>query len=237
MRALLKLALSVVCLAVLSFFGIELTQYAENTSGQSKIETYEDARRLLWSSLYPRGGNTLYCGQTFDSQRRKGFNVEHVFPMSWATNGLDCGTRKQCRRQSAEFNRIEADLHNLYPTRVDVNQQRSSFRFGEVQGEKRRFGKDCDFELDFRARVAEPAPTVRGDVARSMFYMAYTYQPQGLQLFEKQARLLLKWHQADPPSAAEKKRNDKIESLSGQRNVFIDEPEKAAQLMSERYFF
>lgn len=211
---------------------------AQNSSvKQPKIKTYEDARRLLWSSLYANGGHTLYCGKEFNSQRRKGFNVEHVFPMSWATNGLNCGTRKQCRARSAQFNLIEADMHNLYPSRSDVNQQRSSFRFGEVRGEQRKFGQQCDFEVDYRARVAEPAPNVRGDVARSMFHMAYTYKSQGLELFEKQARLLLKWHKADPPTLAEQKRNDAIEKLTGHRNLFIDEPEKIEELMSERYFF
>jgi len=203
----------------------------------SEVKNYKEARRLLWTKLYPDGGETLYCGEDFDSQFRKGFNVEHVFPMSWVTNGLNCGSRKQCRSRSLEFNLIEADFHNLYPSRADVNKERSSFRFGDVRGESRKFGRRCDFEVDYRARVAEPAPAVRGEVARSMFYMAYTYKKQGLELFEKQARLLLKWHQADPPTTAEKKRNDAIEKINGRRNLFIDQPEKIEQLMSAGYFF
>jgi len=208
-----------------------------NTVDTQKIKNYKDARQVFWQSLYPGRGNTLYCGASFISDQRQGINIEHVFPMSWAVNGLSCGTRKQCRINSAEFNRIEADLHNLYPSRSDVNQQRSSYRFGEVSGEKRYFGQACDFEVDNKRRVAEPAPNVRGDVARAMFYMANRYKEQGLVIFEKQAKMLYKWHQADVPSIDEKHRNDVIEKLQGNRNPFIDEPEKLNLLIENGYFF
>lgn len=201
------------------------------------IADYNEARKIFWKSLYPTKGNTLYCGKSFISNQRDGINIEHVFPMSWAINGLHCGTRKQCRIKSAQFNKIEADLHNLYPSRSDVNQQRSSYRFGEVSGEKRRFGKQCDFEVDTYKRVAEPAVNVRGDVARAMFYMADRYKEQGLVIFEKQARMLYKWHQADDPSDLEKHRNDVIEKLQGNRNPFIDTPEKLGLLIENGYFF
>ena len=208
-----------------------------NSVSTIKIENYEDARKIFWKSLYPANANTLYCDQAFDSRQRKGINVEHVFPMSWVTNGVNCGTRKQCRKNSARFNRIEADMHNLYPSRSDVNQQRSSFRFGEVSGEKRKFGKQCDFEVNYKARVAEPRESVRGEVARSMFYMADQYKADGLVLFEKQARLLYQWHKSDPPSRSEKDRNSVIERLQGNRNQFIDQPELLDQLINNGHFF
>lgn len=203
----------------------------------SRIKDYSTARPLLWSKVYPSGGKTLYCGERFDSQQRRGFNVEHVFPMSWATNGLKCGKRKQCRAKSKRFNQIEADLHNLYPSRADVNQDRSSFRFGEVSGEARAYGRNCDFEVNARQRVAEPANEVRGDVARAMFYMADRYKGDGLILFKKQAQLLERWHRLDPPSAEEKRRNEVIENLQGNRNQFIDDPERLHRLIGSGHFF
>lgn len=203
---------------------------ALSSGGIKPIADYETARKVFWGELYNSTNvQTLYCGERLDSERRRGYNIEHVFPMSWAANGLKCGKRKQCRQNSSQFNLIEADLHNLYPSREDVNKARSSHRFGEVSGEKRQFGR-CDFEVNERARVAEPAPAVRGDVARAMFYMAYQYREQGLKLFEKQARLMLNWHKADPPSAAEQNRNDRIERIQGNRNPFIDQPELVESL-------
>ncbi|WP_170131950.1 endonuclease I family protein [Arenicella xantha] len=202
----------------------------------AKQRNYDQARKVFWRNLYPRDGVTLYCQAPFETDERAGFNVEHVFPMSWATSGLKCGKRKQCRASSAWFNQIESDLHNLYPARSDVNQARSSYRFGEVKGEVRRYGETCDFEVDERARVAEPTPAVRGEVARAMFYMAFEYRDQGLMLFDKQAKLLQQWHRADPPSAAERRRNDIIEKLQGNRNPFIDRPEYLDELYRQGYF-
>lgn len=201
------------------------------------IADYKTARPMLWNSVYPNGGETLYCSEPFNSRHRKGYNVEHVFPMSWVTNGLNCGKRKQCRARSEAFNRIEADLHNLFPSRSDVNQDRSSYRFGNVKGEPRRYGKRCDFEVSERNRVAEPAPAKRGEVARAMFYMADQYKTDGLVLFKKQALLLEKWHRADPPSSEERRRNNVIEKLQGNRNRFIDSPDELHRLIQSGRFF
>lgn len=203
----------------------------------SAFENYKEARSTFWRKLYPSEAESLYCRTKFNTSDRRGFNVEHVFPMSWATNGLKCGKRKQCRASSQEFNRIEGDLHNLYPAREDVNRARSSFRFGDVKGEQRQFGTNCDFEVDRRARVAEPAPEVRGDVARAMFYMADRYKDQGLVIFKKQAKMLHRWHQSDPPSRHEKERNDAIEALQGNRNPFIDRPKELDKLLSSGHFY
>lgn len=193
---------------------------------QREIEDYETARRLLWSEVYANGGETLYCGRKFGERHGRGINVEHVLPMSWATKALRCGTRKQCRRRSKRFNRLEGDLHNLFPSRSDINKERSAFRFGNISGEKRRFGK-CDFEVDYRNRVAEPRPAVRGEVARAMFYMSTEYD---VPIFPRFGKLLLSWHRSDPPGADEKRRNNIIEELQGNRNKFIDNPELAKKL-------
>jgi deoxyribonuclease-1 len=195
------------------------------SADQERIADYEEARLLFWNELYAKGGKTLYCGEPFSarSKHRKGVNIEHVFPMGWVKNELNCGTRKQCRVESARFNRIEADLHNLYPSRVDVNDARSAYRFGDVPGEKRAFG-DCDFEADERKRVAEPRPASRGEIARAMFYMKEEY---GLTIFKKSGELLVKWHFQDQPSKHEKWRNDRIEQIQGTRNMFVDQPELA----------
>lgn len=215
---------------------VENSKSRVSNSKSQALKDYDTARPLLWKKVYPKGGKTLYCQESFNSNKRQGYNVEHVFPMSWATNGLNCGKRKQCRAKSKEFNLIEADLHNLYPAREDVNKDRSSYRFGDVRGESRHYGKRCDFEVSQRARVAEPAPSQRGEVARAMFYMAYTYKNQGLVLFKKQADLLAKWHRADPPNNEERRRNKVIESIQGNRNIFIDQPSELDRLINAGVF-
>lgn len=254
MKKLGQLALVIVGLALLAIYQQQAPQNASmgsssvsgKTAGSSKqnirpyssrksLPDYETARSVFWKKLYSGKVDSLYCRESFQSSQRRGYNVEHVFPMSWVTSSIKCGKRKQCRTNSPEFNQVEADLHNLYPARADVNQERSSFAFGMVGGEKREFGR-CDFEVDYRARFAEPAEQVRGEVARAMFYMAYQYRDLGLKLFDKQSALLLRWHEQDPPSAEELRRNGVIERIQGNRNPFIDDPQRLSQMVKQGYF-
>lgn len=200
------------------------------------IKDYYEARDVFWDELYPFGGKTLYCQQKFDGDWKKNINIEHVFPMGWVAKTLRCGTRKQCRHNSKVFNHIEADLHNLYPSRSDVNYDRQSFRFGEVHGEGRKYGKDCDFEVNSKARVAEPPASAKGEIARAMFYMAHRYKDEGLRLYKKQAKLMIAWHKSDQVSKHERKRNDKIEQLQGNRNPFVDEPALLIKRYEQGYF-
>ena len=181
---------------------------------------YSSVRPLFWSQLYAGGGETLYCGVPITRRRSPRLNVEHVFPMSWAARAVGCGRRRACRRNSARFNRIEADMHNLYPARADVNQERGSMAFGIVRGERRRY-RGCDFEVHHGARIVEPRPEARGKIARAMFYMAHRYR---LRIFPRQRRLLRRWNRAHPPDAEERRRNDAIERLQGNRNPYIDDP-------------
>lgn len=182
--------------------------------GQTKISSYGEARKLLWSELYRDGGETLYCGVALN--RRSGLNVEHVIPASWMTRHLGCGSRKQCRRRSKQFNRMEGDLHNLYPSRTDANSQRGSLPFGEIAGERHTV-RGCDFEAN--DNLAEPRPAARGEIARSVLYMAQAY---GMELPRGQLELMQEWHRTDPPDAAERRRNERIEQLQGNRNSFVD---------------
>lgn len=180
----------------------------------------------FWSKVYPDGGETLYCGRRFGSRRGRAINIEHVFPMSWTLKRLGCRDREHCRRISPEFNRIEADMHNLYPARQEINQASSSYAFDMISGERRHFG-DCDFEIDRHRRRVEPRPASRGNIARAMFYMHDRY---GVTIFKQQGKLLQQWQQQDPPDAEERRRNDIIEKIQGNRNRFIDRPGSADAL-------
>lgn len=190
------------------------------------FESYFDALPVFWDQVYPDGGETLYCGKAFGKRHGRSINIEHVFPMAWAMKAEGCRSREQCRAVRPRFNRMEADMHNLYPSRKDINKTRSSFPYGTVQGEQRAFGK-CDFELDHRKRSVEPRPEARGNIARAMFYMQDTY---GLRIYRRQGELLRDWNRDDPPDREEKRRNDVIAGVQGNRNRFIDNPAAADKL-------
>lgn len=91
----------------------------------------------------------------------------------------------------------------------------------------------------------------KGDVARAVLYMAIRYEggvdqngqsEPDLEVTDDRSKIvitsaspaymglmstLLAWHQADPPDAGERERNEVIYSFQGNRNPFIDHPEWA----------
>ncbi len=190
------------------------------------VGEYFNILPLFWSKVYANGGETLYCGRRFGAHKGKDINIEHVFPMNWALKKFGCRDREQCRRISPGFNKVESDMHNLYPAIGKINQARSSHAFGMIAGERRDFGR-CDFEIDRYRRRVEPRPASRGNIARAMFYMQQKY---GLTIFKQQAALLKRWHREDPPDAEERRRNNAIEKVQGSRNRFIDRPGLVNQL-------
>lgn len=110
---------------------------------------------------------------------------------------------------------MEGDVHNLAPALIELNEVRSNRGFGEIPGEARRFGQ-CDFEV--QGDVAEPRPAVRGDIARSYFYMSWRY---GIALSEEERAIMLKWTADDPPDSAERALNEERASLQGNDNPFV----------------
>jgi endonuclease I len=98
----------------------------------------------------------------------------------------------------------------------------------------------------------------KGDMARAVMYMAIRYEggrdihtnqsEPDLELTNDRSKIvktsaspaymgllstLLAWHQADPPDAAERARNEVVYSFQGNRNPFVDHPEWATQGLFE----
>jgi deoxyribonuclease-1 len=191
---------------------------------QTQVRNYRAARVLFWGRVYPEGGFTFYCGDQFED--KTDLNVEHIYPASWMAAFLACGSRKECRKTSERFNRMEADLHNLYPARPDVNQARSNYRFAIIEGEDWEFER-CNFEVDKDNRLAEPRPITRGNIARAIFYMHKEY---GLPIDHRDVELLNEWNRDDSPTYNEMRRNNIIEEIQGTRNRFIDHPKRVEDL-------
>jgi hypothetical protein len=82
---------------------------------------------------------------------------------------------------------------------------------------------------------------VKGDIARSQFYMAVRYEggagEPDLELVENTVLIsssaaymgrlstLIQWHKLDPVDAAERQRNDGVYGYQGNRNPFVDHPD------------
>jgi deoxyribonuclease-1 len=52
-----------------------------------------------------------------------------------------------------------------------------------------------------------------------MLYMSDRY---GLEIYSRQRKLLQRWQELDPPDAMERRRNERIEAVQGNRNPLID---------------
>lgn len=167
-------------------------------------------------------------------------NKEHSFPKSWFND------------QSPMY----SDAYHLYPTDGRVNGQRSNFPYGECaggttlpsNGSVRPLGRLGSSTFPgYSGKVFEPDNEYKGDFARSYFYMAACYNNRisgwdspmlasnSYPAFTTWAvNLLMKWHQQDPVSAKEVKRNNEVSKHQKNRNPFIDYPTLADHIWGDK---
>ncbi len=172
------------------------------------------------------------------------FNREHVWPKSHASYNQSNGG---------------SDLHHLRPTNDTINSTRGNLTFGDVKGVLSSYStKSYDGKTvlwySSDADLVEVSDNIKGDVARVLLYIYVRWgQPN---LFEKvsSSRLpandsgssndglpviesletLLEWCRDDPVDEWEMVRNDRVQDVQGNRNVFIDYPEFAWLLFGEQ---
>lgn len=145
---------------------------------------------------------------------------EHVMPAHHFGHQRQCwqdGGRKNCVKTDSVFRAMEADLYNLVPAIGEVNGDRSNYRFGVLPATPAKHGA-CPVKVDFKQQVFEPAPPVRGDIARIYFYMADKYN---LNLSRAQQQLFIAWHRQDPVTAQERELNQRIQQHMGHDNPFV----------------
>jgi endonuclease I len=140
------------------------------------------------------------------------------------------------------------DLHHLRHADRNINGSHSNYGYdvgGKVVTDKRGDGSEVDSSarLDTSNDSFEPPDRAKGQVARMIFYMAVRYQPgdnqspenmPDLVLEDKNERAkepwigdlctLLKWHNQFGPNDFERRRNERVMLIQGNRNPFIDEP-------------
>lgn len=161
-----------------------------------------------------------------------GWNREHV----WARSRGDFDTQEG----------VGTDAHNLRAADISTNSARSNRNFdeatsqyidngGSYTGTTNAYLNDLDWTW-------EPPDAVKGDIARTIFYMATRYEGErskdpDLELTENlqgltdkaplhaKLSVLIQWHTDDPVTTAERNRNDVIYTFQGNRNPFVDRPE------------
>jgi len=221
-----KVAVFVITLVLATLWIIVNSFIHAAHADQTVITNFNTTKtKYFWPILYKDGGETLYCNQTFNNKRM--LHVEHVYPASWIATQMRCKSRSQCRTNEEtkiRFNHAEADMHNLWPAMAGANQARSNYNFGIIEGETPLMNF-CDLEIDAINKIAEPARSARGKIARSILYMTAEYD---LLISKNGRQLMVKWDNKHPPTESEYIRHETISRIQNTRNAFIDAHSQSA---------
>ena len=190
----------------------------------------------VWD-IYSNSTNFTFITNQCGNYKYEGdcYNREHSFPKSWF--GGDNAP-------------MYTDLFHLYPSDGKVNGMRSNYPFGNVSVVTYRSNNDYSLlgtstESGSSMTVFEPADELKGDMARTYFYMVTRYEKlvAGWKsnadtemlggntypaLSNWAIAVLLEWSRLDPVSAKERVRNDVIyTNFQHNRNPYIDYPSLA----------
>lgn len=236
-NSILRLSICLI-LGVLGLMGCQQQSSAPTQSfEQAKValreKVYQDQNHAKEGSFYcgcewqwaGRSGGRIdleSCGYQVRSQqpRAERLEWEHVVPAWVFGHQLQCwqkGGRKNCKATDATFRQMEGDMHNLTPSIGEVNGDRSNYGFGVLPATKNQYGA-CPTKVDFKDRVVEPRDAVKGQVARTYFYMHDRY---GLKMSRQQQQLFMAWNRQFPVSAWEHERDRRIASVQGNSNPFV----------------
>ena len=220
------------------FCCLALSAYSQSTEGNTTIESFNKAKKILERKVYHNHRVTFYCDSKFradktisnrngyipknDNKRANRIEWEHVVPAQafgrsfeeWRKGHPECINSKgkpyygsSCARKTAAlFRYMESDIYNLVPAIGEIHELRLYYSYAIIPGEEREFG-ECDIEIE--GRKVEPRPDLRGDIARTYFYMDAAYPDRGI-ISRKNRELLELWANEDPVSYWECRRTKRI---------------------------
>lgn len=227
--------------AVDALRGVDLLRGLATITAQGHVpHKYFEASNELFGHLDDLDGNDriidVYSGREVgpigdnEAAWDKDLSVEHTWPQSRGARGT-----------------AQADLHHLRVADRGLNGLRSNLPFGDVVTNVRivspnkspwqsKLGETKDGITAF-----EPDDEIKGDIARGMLYFATRYsstvQRAGVspKNFFAELPTLLKWHELDPVTDAERSRNDAVAAYQGNRNPYVDHPEYVQRIGADGF--
>lgn len=139
-----------------------------------------------------------------DCQTNDNFNTEHTFPQSLFSSQEP----------------MRSDLHHLFPTDNDANNERADNLFGIVSSPTWSVGGSRS-----NGTIFEPRDAQKGRTARAMLYFVLRYQNYSNYVTLSEETTLRNWHNTFLPDAVEEKRNSDIMRAQHNRNPFVDYPQ------------
>lgn len=180
------------------------------------------------------------CGYTprGHHDRASRIEIEHVVPAEsfgqsfkeWREGDpLKCRSKgkkkffkgRKCAEKNSEFNRIEADLYNLFPEVGEVNMLRSNYSMEEIGVMGGMAGISfggCKARV--YQRKFEPMNFAKGTVARTYLYMDWAYPKIGV-ISNKNRKLFEAWDKQYPIENWECERYEKILKIQKNENPIL----------------
>ena len=126
-----------------------------------------------------------------------------------------------------------SDMHHLRATDPHLNSTRNNLPYGEISGSyKTATANSGTVGGYYTSTCFEPLDAVKGDVARILMYCYVRWGESNLSDLISTTDLL-NWMKQDPVDTWEMGRNDVVQGIQGNRNVFIDYPEYAWLIFSK----
>ena len=161
----------------------------------------------------------IYTGYSATMSQWNGWNREHVWPKSLGGNNTSGGG---------------ADLHHIRPSDAVVNSTRGNKKYGNTNGGTAKYGSNPATGYlggYYNSTYFEPLDNVKGDVARICLYVwvrwGTAWGADSVTEVFQSVDVLLEWMLLDPVDTWELGRNEVVQDIQGNRNVFIDYPEYA----------
>jgi len=158
-----------------------------------------------------------------------GINAEHSWPQS-----MGAGSEPQ-----------KSDMHFLFPAKDNVNSTRSNHPYEDIPDDQTTSwfresevlsstpSSDIDEYSEFASGRFEPRESVKGDVARAVFYFNTIYESAANKNFFNLQRVTLgEWNALDAPVGKEITRSGKIRAYQGNINPFLLDPSLPNRLFS-----
>lgn len=161
----------------------------------------------------------IYTGYSATMSQWNGWNREHVWPQSLGGGNTSGGG---------------ADLHHIRPSDAVVNSTRGNKKYGNTNGGTAKYGSNPATGYlggYYNSTYFEPLDNVKGDVARIVLYVwvrwGTNWGADSVTEVFQSVDVLLAWMELDPVDTWELGRNEVVQDIQGNRNVFIDYPEYA----------
>jgi len=219
--------------------GDELLDSVASHYRPAVVLDYANARDTLYASILAADDDTLRCiysgyalwlDPTQDPTQyiylngsTLGMNTEHAYPQS----------------KGAGDGNARSDMHHLFPARIPVNEARGDVPYAEIPDAQTQKwfrgtqvlnsipGADKDAWSESRTGISfEPRESVKGDVARAVFYFYTMYRAQANaadpNFFNLQRLTLCQWQAQDPADSAELVKTWRIAAYQdGKPNPFV----------------